>query len=936
MKKNYLTLFCTFYTLMQISFAQSLLTPGDIAIIGIDADSEQFAFVALTEIDANTPIFFTDSGVRADGSFRATEGAVLYTSSTALTKGSVITYTGISGNFSNASNSNVGTRGFNLSSSGDQVIAFTGSTANPNFIFAAQTNSSVFQVDANDSNQSDLPPGLVIGTSAVAVGASAGAESEFDNSVYNLSVTTGSKAELLAAIANNANWNGSNDSVVLPTSNDFNGNVNNTNPPLELLIHEIQGNSNISPFVNRTVTIEGIVTGDFQDAVGSNGDLNGFFIQEEDSQIDDNTNTSEGIFVFDGNTPSVNVQVGDLVKVTGTVSEFFGATQLSNSTSIEVLSSNNVLPIPISINLPLETTTNSDNLDIINLEFAEGMLVNFPNQLTVHEMFNLDRFGEIRLINGNRPFQYTQLNTPSVSGFNNHLQEIASRSIILDDGLSIQNPDPIRFLNEYLNTNDSFRMGDTTKNITGVVAYSRSSGGSGVEAYRIHPTTDPVFTSINQRPNTPEVLEGTLKVASFNVLNFFTTLDEEANRTANGNDPRGADNILEYERQLNKLVNAFISMDADILGLIELENDFSPSSPRNAINALVIAINERIGSNVYNWVNPESQFVGGDAIANGFIYNTSTVSIAPSTSIATLTDSDLVGLGLSNSPAVFEGPRTNRVPLAVSFKEKSSGEVFTAVINHFKSKGSPGNAQGDTDNGNGVGSSNQTRLNAAIAINTWLNTDPTNSNDPDFLILGDLNAYAKEEPITYLENEGYTDLARNSIGNEAYSFVFDGQLGTLDYALANTNLLSQITSAIEWHINADEADAIDYNTDFGRNSNLYNESSAARNSDHDPVIVGLNLNSSTLNINTFTATNNTVKAYPMPLKEVLNIEIPKNKISNVSILSLTTGSVLYTSKVLSKSNALKNIHVPVSFLNKGTYVLKIETPNKNYFKLIVK
>jgi predicted extracellular nuclease len=189
---------------------------------------------------------------------------------------------------------------------------------------------------------------------------------------------------------------------------------------------------------------------------------------------------------------------------------------------------------------------------------------------------------------------------------------------------------------------------------------------------------------------------------------------------------------------------------------------------------------------------------------------------------------------------VFDGSSTNRAPLAVTFEEVSSGELFTVAIAHFKSKG--GNGSGDNaDIGDGQGNFNGTRLRGARALSAWLETAPTGSGDPDFLIVGDLNAYAQEEPIAALKNAGYTDLAEQFIGTSAYSFVFDGQLGTLDYALANESLLAQVTGAAEWHINADEPDAIDYNLDFNRDPALFDGSVPFRSSDHDPIVIGLDL-----------------------------------------------------------------------------------------------
>ncbi|MCD4696377.1 MAG: choice-of-anchor J domain-containing protein, partial [Bacteroidales bacterium] len=188
------------------------LSAGDIAIIGIGADNpDDFHFVLLVDISSGTEITFTDSGVLSDGSFRGNEGAVKWTAPSNLTAGTIISFITNSTEFVVANDPIVGTNGFNLSGSGDQVIAFIGSSSSPTFIYAAQINSNVWQVGSDDSNQSDLPPGLINGTTAVAAGAGSGPEDEYDNAWYS-GTTTGTQASLLTSISNNSNWTGNNSS----------------------------------------------------------------------------------------------------------------------------------------------------------------------------------------------------------------------------------------------------------------------------------------------------------------------------------------------------------------------------------------------------------------------------------------------------------------------------------------------------------------------------------------------------------------------------------------------------------------------------------------------------------------------------------------------------------------------------------------------------
>ncbi|MEM6526739.1 MAG: dockerin type I domain-containing protein, partial [Chloroflexota bacterium] len=169
----------------------------------------------------------------------------------------------------------------------------------------------------------------------------------------------------------------------------------------------------------------------------------------------------------------------------------------------------------------------------------------------------------------------------------------------------------------------------------------------------------------------------------------------------------------------------------------------------------------------------------------------------------------------------------------------------------FKSKGDSGldddptcqnnpSANPDCDQGDGQGYWNDTRNGAAsYLVNTVLSSDPTGINDADYLILGDLNAYAQEDPIQTIVNAGYTDEILASSGNGAYGFVFDGRWGTLDYVLASATMTDQVVSATDYHINADEPDALDYDESF--NPSAWYVVDQYRTSDHDPVIVGLDL-----------------------------------------------------------------------------------------------
>ncbi|MDD1458565.1 ExeM/NucH family extracellular endonuclease, partial [Dolichospermum sp. ST_sed2] len=593
-------------------------------------------------------------------------------------------------------------------------------------------------------------------------------------------------------------------------------------------IHDIQG-SGTTAALTGTQTIEGIVTRAFQGSTK----LNGFYVQEEDADADNDATTSEAIFIYD---PSglFTGNVGDKVRVTGTAGEFTSGTtgssltQLSSITSVVNLGAST---LPTVTNIQFHVTSVSD------LERYEGMLVNISagsGDLTVTENYQLGRYGQVVLAatgasnqtgTDARLDQYTQFNAPSVSGNAAYLAELAKRKIYLDDGSGTQNLDPILFGRggNSLSATNTLRSGDTVNNITGILDQR-------FEGYRIQTTTPVNFTASNPRPDTPPDLgsSATLKVASFNVLNYFNDLDTNVNiNTPNGLtfEPRGANTATEFTRQRNKTIQAILNSGADVLGLNEIENNGFGST--SAIQDLVNGLNAVAGAGTYSFINPGTN-ISTDAITVGIIYKASQVT--PVGSAATMT------VGYS---AAFD--LVGRRPLAQTFQQIANGERFTAVVNHFKSKGSSSGGVGDADAGDGQGLSNGTRTRQAQDLATWLGTNPTGTTDPDYLLLGDFNAYAQENPLTTLSSAGYGNLLPNS----SYSYVFDGQVGALDHALGSASLAGQVTVADKWHINADEPSVLDYNTEFkstGQISSLYS-ANQFRTSDHDPVIIGLNLNS---------------------------------------------------------------------------------------------
>ncbi len=579
------------------------------------------------------------------------------------------------------------------------------------------------------------------------------------------------------------------------------------------LIHAIQGPGDFSPENGNTHVIEGVVVGDFQDTAT---ELRGFFLQEEDSDVDADPLTSEGIFVFD-NGFGVDVNPGDVVRVMGTVQEYETSsgsgvflTELASVTQLEVCAT--------GASVTASTPTMPVN-DLGDWERYEGMLVTFPYELTVTENYNLGRYGQVDLSVNGRLFSPTQVASPGQPALDVQAEN-DRRRIILDDANTQQNRDPIVYPPPELTASNTLRTGDTVNGLTGVLDQRFS-------AYRIQPTQEVTFTHSNPRPADPPYVGGSLRVASFNVLNYFN------GDGMGGGFPtsRGADTPEEFERQRTKIISAITNLDADVVGLMEIEND--GYGPESAIQDLVNGLNDATAPGTYAFIDPGVPQIGSDEIAVGLIYKTATVSPVGSAAI----------LDSSVDPRFVD--TKNRPTLAQSFMENSTGEVFTVAVNHLKSKGSPCDDIGDPDQGDGQGNCNQTRTNAAMALVDWLSTDPTGSGDPDYLIIGDLNSYALEDPVTAIKDAGYTNLLEAYLGLESYSFVFRGQAGTLDHALSNPDLTEQVTGAAIWHINADEPRVLDYNEEY-KSPDQINKLYAPdqyRASDHDPVLVGLNLDS---------------------------------------------------------------------------------------------
>ncbi|MBJ9680705.1 MULTISPECIES: ExeM/NucH family extracellular endonuclease [Burkholderia] len=559
-------------------------------------------------------------------------------------------------------------------------------------------------------------------------------------------------------------------------------------------IADIQGPGAPSPLAGQNVSIEAVVTADF----GGTDGFGGFFVQQADPQRRNQPGVSEGLFVY---APKARAKAGDLVHVTGKVEEKYGQTQLTLSGAIAVCANGQTVT-PATLTLPVDSPN----------AFAayEGMLVRLPQTLTVTDNYELGRYGSVLLSNG-------RLRTPTSvvppSQAQSQIDANARNRLILDDGSNKQNPASVPYPAPQLSAANTLRTGYTVRDVQGVLEVRYG-------AWRVQPVPGaaaPTFDArANPRTNAPaRDPHANLRVASFNVLNYFN-----GNGLGGGfDDPnnRGAKTYQEFQRQEAKIVSALKALDADVIGLMEIQNN--GYGELSAVRQLAAKL-----GGAWRVVDPGTSRLGGDAIAVAMIYDSRKVE--PVGRAATLAIDD-----------------KNRQPLAQSFRRIGGKQALTIVVNHLKSKNCPDAANDDLDQGDGQGCWNPTRARAAAKLADWLAGTPTGVAGQGVLLIGDFNSYTYEDPIRLLESRGYRNLVSRWIGANAYSYVYNGEAGYLDHALASLPLASHVKAVHEWHINADEPVALQYTLAYksAEQQQTYYAPDAYRSSDHDPVLIDIAL-----------------------------------------------------------------------------------------------
>ena len=558
-------------------------------------------------------------------------------------------------------------------------------------------------------------------------------------------------------------------------------------------ISDIQGMEANSPLIGQIVDVEAIATGDFQDA--ETGSLLGYFLQEEEVDYDEEERSSEGLFVF-ANTFGSKVAVGDRVRIRAQVDEFFGSTILSKIRDVKVCASKLELPSPVAVTLPLDSAT--------ALETLENMRITFPQKLTIVNNHGLGETGDLVLSSTGIQYQYTEFNLPNTAEFSAYQARKYAERILLDDKFNGLYHTPVYHLQA--NAGNMLRLGNSVTNLNGIVDYSNNG-------FRIRPAALVVFTSDNPRPAPPKIA-GELKVATFNVLNFFN------GDGSGGGFPtsRGALNLTAFRLQLRKIVKAISKLDADVLGLEEIENEVF--GPQSGMQELVDSLNVANGAGTYGFVSTGTKF-GADQIIVAIIYKKAKVSPVGNP------------VFLKSNSGIF---LQNRLPLAQTFVDQR-GEKFTLVVNHLRSKLGDGTGL-NADILDGQAAFNQVRVDGLQETLSWALGDPTNSSDPDIIMLGDFNAYQQEDPIRLMEAAGFVNLVPAGQSKD-----FNGFLGDLDHIFASPSMAKQFLGGAKWNINSVEslsrfeypaADLLPGTADDPIGDEF-------RCSDHDPVIAGFTL-----------------------------------------------------------------------------------------------
>ncbi|HDY7869125.1 TPA: ExeM/NucH family extracellular endonuclease [Vibrio vulnificus] len=676
---------------------------------------------------------------------------------------------------------------------------------------------------------------------------------------------------------------------------------------LHKYIGEVQGEAYSSPLIESGFTSkeEYLVTG-VVSAVATSL-VKGFYLYDDNA--DGNVKTSDGIFVKTSGAVSKDM-IGQQICVRAKVNEDYGMTTLLPTGNIwEVKNSTPVEVTPVKlerIDSDDETFRSTlERLEAMPVVLVEDMDAAEGNQdMRVSRTFSFDYSAKRNnmVIAYKRP--NPQPNQDHVAGSDAAKAQTAQnkdyRIVVESDEKPADGKIP--YYPEFASDphNNYIRINDSVVGMTGVLHYSYNE-------FRLIPTanvTKANFVHNTPRTSSPVIKESygddgfTIKVATQNVLNYFNS--PYGGHDNQFGDNRGAESQQEFERQQAKIVEAIYGLDADIVGLMEVENngfgDFS------AIRELLEAINAKYYKENYkdrfaresihnryvfvgfdkngDQVLDQFDTVGSDAITTGIIYRPSKVSVIagkvipmPWQDAPMIVDADGKPVVDGKGELAESGKNYQRNTVAATFRVLNTGKQLTVSVNHLKSKGSTcwddyvGTKAVDDD---AQGSCENFR----VASTYHLGLEMAKIGG-DQIVLGDMNSYAHEDPMLVLTSNptkkalkaadyikvgnkwqfnreqgpvitqtfGFINAVdyKTPAGETSWSYSYNDEVGSLDHLLITSSLKSRLVDAVDWHINAPESTLFDYSNKYkGGDSNEANpfyKDDAFRSSDHDSALV---------------------------------------------------------------------------------------------------
>lgn len=563
----------------------------------------------------------------------------------------------------------------------------------------------------------------------------------------------------------------------------------------------------------------------------------------------------KGIFV---EHTTKKVSIGDSVRITATLTSNNNRLQLTNVSALDIVNSNNQIPITKLI-FP-------DDFD--SLEAWEGALVELDQTMYVTNNYNLFRYGQLTL-SANRLYIPTHQALPLSDVYFQTISSNEINQLILDDASSVSYPTNKPFTD----SNGTRRMGEKIDNLQVIIDQVGTN-------YVVYAPKDIDFYGNPRTATHPSIGDYSIKVCGTNLEMF---------KTSYWGDGFGADNSTEFARQRTKILAALHAINADIYAITEIQQG------SNALENLVNGLNALRGNTDFTYINDKDNV--SEYIKSAFIYNKNKVT---------------PHLNVINNNTISS---TRFRKKAQAFIENSSKEKFIVVVNHYKAKSGCPSSGADADKQDGQGCYNATRTQEAVQSLTFINYMINYAKDTDVLFLGDLNSYKYEDPITTLRNGGLEDLLEHFQGNDAYSYVYGGKAGYLDYALANSSMLRQATGASPWHLNSDEPSQLSYDNATYYQPNMY------RYSDHDPIVVGLKLTPQA----PFEPLDKIQLFHDLTSKHII---VTRAKNHQVSIIGID-GRFAHFHSIESDTETINTNMLPA-----GVYVVKITGTKEETFKFI--